>query len=113
MKKKKYNPRIVTAFFMAHGIVPPAYEYIFHPTRKWRFDLAWPGKKVYLEVDGGIWIKGGHNRGAQMKKDWEKRNHATMLGWRGLWCEPKDLLKKETVDYIKGALSWTKTKKLD
>jgi hypothetical protein len=60
--------------------------------------------KVYLEVDGGIWIKGGHNRGAQMKKDWEKRNAATILGWRGLWVEPKDLCTTSTANMICEAL---------
>lgn len=124
--KQKHNPILVTAFFKSYGIPKPEYEYVFHPTRKWRFDMAWVlnvawiesgvGKemgfhesgqtqlRVYLEVDGGIWIKGGHNRGAQMKKDWEKRNAATELGWRGLWCEPKDLMTKQTADLIRSAL---------
>ena len=28
-------------------------EYRFHPTRKWRFDYAWPENKIALEVEGG------------------------------------------------------------
>jgi hypothetical protein len=99
-----YTPAIVTACFTQAGLPAPVFEHRFHPTRKWRLDIAWPEHLVYLEVDGGIWIKGGHNRGAQMKKDWEKRNAASGMGWRGLWCEPKDLLKAETVEAVRAAL---------
>lgn len=61
-------------------------------------------RPVYLEIQGGIWIRGGHNRGAQMKKDWEKYNEATALGWRPIFVEPKDLMAKETADLIRRAL---------
>jgi len=87
----KYKPQIVSAWFAEIGIPAPEFEFRFDPVRKWRFDIAWPANKIYIEVDGGIWVTGGHNRGAQIKKDWEKRNKATTMGWRGLWCEPKDL----------------------
>jgi hypothetical protein len=110
--KQKHNPALVTAFFASYGIPKPEFEYKFHDTRKWRFDIAWPHSAitprlktpVYLEVQGGIWIKGGHNRGAQMKKDWEKYNAATELGWRPLFVEPCDLLKRETAEMIRRAL---------
>ena len=100
----KYKPEIVKAYLKTNGIPEPVFEHRFHPTRKWRFDIAWPEYKVYLEIDGGIWIRGGHNRGAQMKKDWEKRNTASGLGWRGLWCEPKDLMTQQTVEFINDAI---------
>jgi hypothetical protein len=99
-----YKPAIVTAWMLAQGIPAPAYEHRFHPTRLWRFDLAWPARLLYLEIDGGIWIKGGHNRGPQMLKDWEKRNAATVLGWRGLWCEPKGLMTATMADTIRRAI---------
>jgi hypothetical protein len=125
--KQKHNPALVTAFFASYGIPKPEFEHRFHPTRKWRFDMCWDLDReiqmgdsvvlglhvetgryvkcmVYLEVQGGIWIKGGHNRGAQMKKDWEKANEASALGWRGIWVEPKDLLTKQTADVIRRCL---------
>lgn len=101
----KYRPQIVTAFFRECGIPAPVYEHAFAaPMRKWRFDLAWPDHRVALEVDGGIWVRGGHNRGAQMKKDWEKRNTAAAMGWRLLYCEPKDLCTVTTCSAIGAAL---------
>lgn len=117
----KYNCAIVVGFFTENGLPRPEVEYKFHPTRKWRFDFAWSGfraldgtwytdfdsmadKKVALEVDGGIWIQGGHNRGAQIKATWEKENEAQCMGWRILKCEPKDLCTMDTVNLIRRAL---------
>ena len=97
----KYNPTIVNQFFLDADIPPAVFEYKFHATRRWRFDLCWPDKKLAVEVDGGIWVAGGHNRGAQIKKDWEKRNTATTMGWRILYCEPRDLCTAATVKMVK------------
>src|SRR3990167_10550174 len=62
----------------------PTAEYRFHPVRRWRLDLAWPDRKLYVEVDGGIWVGGRHNRGPGDEKDCEKLNAAAVGGWRGL-----------------------------
>lgn len=97
----KYNPAIVLSYFDMMDVPTPELEFRFHPERKWRFDFAWPDKKLALEVDGGIWIRGGHNRGAQIKKDWEKRNAAAKDGWRILYVEPKDLCVSETAELIR------------
>jgi len=56
-------------------------EYRFHPDRKWRFDFALHGH-VAIEVEGGLWIRGRHNRGAGMIADIEKYNTATLMSWR-------------------------------
>ena len=57
-------------------------EYLFHPTRKWRFDYAWPTERVAVEIDGGQWVANGgrHNRDS----DREKLNQAAAQGWRVL-----------------------------
>ena len=60
----------------------PEQEYKFHPTRKWRFDFAWPEKMIAVEIEGGIWVGGGHNRPKAFLKDIEKYNNASLLGWR-------------------------------
>jgi hypothetical protein len=100
----QYNTKVVTAFLKSYGIPEPVYELKFHETRKWRFDLAWDIEKVALEVQGGIWVAGRHNRGAQLLKEWEKLNTAAEMGWRILYCQPEDLLKNTTALTIKRAL---------
>jgi very-short-patch-repair endonuclease len=57
-------------------------EYRFHPKRKWRFDYAWSAYKIAVEIEGGSWVGGRHNRGAGFAKDCEKYNAATAAGWR-------------------------------
>ena len=88
------------------GITPPAPEYWFAKPRRWRFDYAWPEHKLALEVQGGIWTKGRHTRGAAMLKEWEKLNTAAEMGWRILYCQPKELLKEQMALTIVHALDW-------
>lgn len=60
---------------------PYTRELRFHPTRKWRFDGAFPDKKIACEVDGGAFIGGRHTRGPGFISDQEKCNEAALLGW--------------------------------
>jgi len=102
--KSGYNQKVVLAFFKEHGIPEPEFEVRFHPDRMWRSDICWRGRGLMLECDGGIFIAGGHNRGAQMLKTWEKENEACCMGYRILRCQPKDLCTKDTADLIKRCL---------
>lgn len=63
-----------------NGLTPEP-EYRFHDMRKWRFDFAWPAQRVAVEIEGGIWSKGRHVRGAGFIADCEKYNEAARLGW--------------------------------
>lgn len=59
----------------------PVPEYRVCADRRWRFDFAYPDKKIALEYEGGTWSKGRHTRGAGFAKDCEKYNRATVDGW--------------------------------
>lgn len=65
-------------------------EYRFHPTRRWRFDFAWPEKMVACEIEGvthygknrdGSMKLGRHQTGKGMEADLEKYDEAMRLGW--------------------------------
>jgi very-short-patch-repair endonuclease len=60
-------------------------EHRFHPTRAFRFDFAWPdlpcGRKLAVEIEGGIHSGGRHVRPQGYKRDLEKYNSAVALGW--------------------------------
>ena len=83
----KYEPYVLAACEDV-GIEPPVAEYRFHPTRKWRFDFAWPSLLLGLEVNGGAWIYGRHNRAASYLRDLQKYNAAAALGWRIFYLTP-------------------------
>lgn len=102
--KSGYSRPVVLAWF-AHEQVPlPVFEYEFCMSRKWRFDLCWPDRKVALECQGGIWKQGRHTRGAALLKEWEKLNMAAICGWRILYCQPADLCTMATLRLIRLAL---------
>jgi hypothetical protein len=100
----KYNPDIVKAYYSEHGIPEPVFEYKFHHVRKWRFDVAWVEKKLAIEIQGGIFIQGRHSRGAALLKEWKKLNEAARLGWRVIYCQPKDACTIDIVDTIRDIL---------
>lgn len=80
-------------------------EYRFHPTRKWRFDYAIPEFKIAIEIDGGVFIQGRHNRGSGYVKDMEKFNEAAILGWRILRFTPQQIKKEQWIETIKRTIN--------
>lgn len=56
-------------------------EYRFAPPRRFRADFALIEQRVMIEVDGGVWTRGRHTRGAGYVRDAEKRNLAASMGW--------------------------------
>lgn len=96
--------RVFRALLARTGIPKPEAEFRFHPTRRWRFDFAWPSARVALEVDGGVWVRGKHGRGTGIVQDHAKRNEAAVMGWRVLVVQPRHLATLATVALIARAL---------
>lgn len=46
-----------------------------------RADFAWPVARVALEIQGGIWVKGGHSSGGGIERDAIKSLLAQADGW--------------------------------
>ncbi len=86
------------------GLPVPMREFRFHPGRRWRFDFAWPRRKIAVEVDGGIYCRGRHVRGAGFERDAEKRNAAVMGGWRVLHFTPRQVKSGQAVQAIEALL---------
>lgn len=60
----------------------PQREHKFFPGRRWRFDFAYPERKIAFEIEGGLFsARGGGHSGAGLNKDCIKYNAATMKGW--------------------------------
>lgn len=73
------------------GFPDPVTELLFHPKRKWRFDLAWPASMIALEVHGGIHSGGRHTRGRGFVEDRAKMNEAALLGWTVIEATPEHI----------------------
>ncbi len=56
-------------------------EYRFDAKRRWRADFAHLEARVLIEIEGGIWVNGRHNRAAGFNTDLEKYLAAGLAGW--------------------------------
>lgn len=68
---------------LAKNAPAPVTELQFHPSRKWRFDFAWPDAKVAVEIEGGTFSGKGsrHTSGIGHHRDCDKYNAAAIAGW--------------------------------
>lgn len=87
----------------AYGLIP-AREYRFHAERKWRFDFAWPDKKIGVEIEGGTWTSGRHSRGTGYEKDLGKYNAATRAGWKVLRFSTRMATSGEAIEEVAACL---------
>ena len=83
-------------------------EYKFHPDRRWRFDFAIPEYKIAIEIDGGVWTYGRHNRAQGYIADMAKFNEAAALGWVVLKFTPQEQYKTATFQLIKKTIETIK-----
>lgn len=106
--------RLFDALCEAHGLEKPVREYAFavweggnnstcsHPgqqyvceycaatRRRWRFDYLFDGW-LALEVQGGLFVKGRHARGAALLEEHEKLWNAVLLGYSVVFCVPQQV----------------------
>ena len=74
-------------------------EYRFHDKRRWRADFAQMEARVLIEIEGGIWVNGRHNRAAGFNADLEKYMEASLAGWRVFRFGP-DQITLENVERL-------------
>ena len=71
----------------------------------WRLDLSWPSIKVACEVDGGVYVMGGHNRGAHMESDRAKLSSAVAMGWAVLTVTPRHVKQGRALQWVEAVLA--------
>ena len=93
------------------------------PGRKFRYDfycaigkrgaitsarsVEWDIKKVLVEVQGGVWLKGksGHSSGTGITRDCEKLSLAAVHGYRCIVVTPAQIKSGQAINWIKQALA--------
>ena len=92
-------------------------EVRFHKSRKWRIDLVVERDRddapdighigfdctrqpLAIEIDGGLFVRGRHTRGAEMQKSMEKDYHAMLAGFRVLHVSTSMLKDGRARDWI-------------
>ena len=80
-------------------------EYRFDPKRRWRADFAWPEAKLLVEVEGGSFSNGRHNRSLGFEADCEKYAEAVIQGWRVIRVTTAMVEDGRALGFIMRALS--------
>ncbi|HRR40086.1 MAG TPA: hypothetical protein P5244_02520 [Syntrophales bacterium] len=89
--------------FTAFGLPEPVCEYRFRNDRRWRVDYCWPTAKLAVEIEGGAFLYGRHNRPTSYIKDIEKYNALSLDGYHLLRFTPQQLITGEAQNTI---LAW-------
>lgn len=92
--------RIISA-----GLPEGVPQHRFHPTRRWRFDRAWPERMVALELEGGIYRHGWHQSIGGYQKDLDKYNAAAIIGWKVIRCSREDVRDGTMVRLLSAVLT--------
>lgn len=81
----------------------PKEEYKFHPTRRWRFDFAYPKLKLALEVEGGA-FRSRHRNLKGFEADCCKYNTAALMGWLVIRATGKMVKDGRALNFLEAAL---------
>jgi len=101
---KRSPLEVLLAWAMDSAGIRYVSEYRFDPVRRWRLDFAFPERFLAVEIEGGGWIGGRHNRGGGMEADCEKYNALALAGWRLLRFTGKTVKSGEALQVIQQAL---------
>lgn len=72
--------------------------------RRYRWDFAMPEHSLLIEVQGGIWKKGGHSTGKGITRDAEKHNLALVNGWGQLIVTAEQIKSGQALRWIQEAI---------
>ena len=92
--------KMLRRVFTLVGLEKPVPEFRFHPTRRWRFDWAWPDRKLAVEYEGGS--HSHHHKFYGYRNDLEKYNEAALLGWAVFRYGPRQsaLAKRQLNEFL-------------
>jgi hypothetical protein len=92
-------PLVLRDQIEAAGLPVPFREHVFHASRNWRCDLAWPERLQAVEVDGAV-----HRIKGRFKGDIEKHNALTLAGYRWLRVTPQQVQSGEALELVRELL---------
>ena len=91
----------------AVGLPEPIREYKAIEGRRYRWDFSWPDRNLLIEVQGAIFVKGGHSSGVGIMRDHNKHNLAMLAGWRILYVNSTTIDSGEAIRDIEKVLTST------
>jgi hypothetical protein len=98
------EPENTLAFHLDAVGIPYTREVMFAKPRKWRADFS-IAPDLLVEVEGGVWAMGRHQRPAGFEQDCRKYAAAVLLGYRVLRFTPAMIDSGEALQTIEKALA--------
>lgn len=89
-------PDMLAAQIVEAGLPAAQREYRWHPTRKFRADLAWPERKFIAEVDGAV-----HRIKGKFERDIERHNLLIREGWVYIRVTPNMVRSGEALTWVR------------
>ena len=79
---------------------------LYHHTRDFRVDFAWPAQRVIVECEGVRWDAHGgqHQTGAGFTKDLDKYTQLELAGWRVIRIGRREITSGAALALIEKAL---------
>ena len=77
------------------------------PGRQFRWDFKLKGTALLIEVQGGIWQKGGHSTGRGISRDCQKQTLAALYGWHVMLFTTKMIEDGEAIGYVEKYLTYS------
>jgi very-short-patch-repair endonuclease len=70
--------------------------------RRWEADYAYPEHMLLIEIDGGVWRRGGgaHSHPTNILRDMEKQNDAVLLGYQVLRFTTDQVRKGDAIEFL-------------
>jgi len=87
-----------------NGLTPER-EYAFCEGRKFRADFAFPRHKLLVEIEGGTWINGRHNRPSNFEAECRKYAEAAIREWLVIRVTTAMVKSGEAIDMVRRALA--------
>ena len=88
--------------------IPFEREFRANPDRRWRWDFAFVlpiGGWIVVDIQGGSFVGGGHNRGEGYQKDIDKHNDAYLNNAIPIWFTTKDVTSGRALAYMEVILA--------
>ena len=89
-------PLVLRDQIVEAGLPEPFREFVWHPTRNFRADLAFPDRKFIVEVDGAV-----HRIKSKFARDIERHNLLVREGWIYIRVTPEMVRSGEALQWVK------------
>lgn len=104
-KRTELEDELLWRLRAANVALPDEREYRAIPERRFKWDFAYVSHRLLIEVQGAVWVKGGHSTGTGINRDCEKLALATINHWYTIAVTKDQIRSGDAVAWIESFLN--------